>query len=165
VARSQIAAQVAALPNAEELLRFYDEAIARFAVGQPAEPDASLPQGMKMLLQGLEAPANLPFARELWITDAASLLEKVSAPALVVIGKKDIQVDWRLDGEPLERAASGRTTVRFQYPEHANHVLKYEARAREELSGANIVQSYNGPDTRLDPETLAAILEWLRAHV
>jgi alpha-beta hydrolase superfamily lysophospholipase len=165
VARTQLAAQVAPLPNADTLMRLYDEAIARFALGQPAAPDPSLPPAMKMLLQGLEAPWNLPFARELWTVDAADLLQQVGAAALVVIGKKDIQVDWRLDGEPLERAAAGRKAMTFRYPENANHVLKFEPRPREQLSAANVVQSYNAPDARLDPETVAIIRDWLRAHL
>jgi pimeloyl-ACP methyl ester carboxylesterase len=165
VAHTQIAAQAAQLPDAEALLRAYDESIARFVAGEPVAPDPSLPQGVKLLLQSLEAPANLPFARELWTADAASLLHRVSAPVLVLIGKKDVQVDWRVDGEPLERAAAGRNEVTFHYPEHANHVLKFEPRPRADLSGANVLQSYNGPDARLDPESLAIITEWLRARL
>jgi uncharacterized protein len=163
LARTQLAAQLAPLPEAESLLRLYDEAIGRFVAGEPAAPDPTLPQVMKALIQGLESPVNLPFARELWITDPASLLEHVSGPALVVIGKKDLQVDWRLDGDPLERAAAARD-VTFRYPDNANHVLKFEARPRAQLSAANIVQSYNGDDTRLDPEVVATIIDWLRAR-
>lgn len=44
---------------------------------------------------------NLPFARELWTADTAPLLGQVDVPVLVVIGKKDLQVDWQADGEPL----------------------------------------------------------------
>jgi alpha-beta hydrolase superfamily lysophospholipase len=164
VARTQLAAQLAPLPEAESLLRLYDEAIARFVAGEPAAPDPSLPQGMRALIQGLETPVNLPFARELWTTDPSSLVAQVSGPVLVVIGKKDLQVDWRLDGEPLERAAAGRD-VTFRYPEDANHVLKLEPRPRAELSAASIGRSYNGPDTRLDPEAVATIIDWLRARL
>ena len=117
VARSQLAAQAAALPNADQVMALYDAAIARFVAGEPVAPDPSLPQSMIMLLAGLAAPANLPFARELWLADGAPLLARVDAPALVVIGKKDIQVDWRTDGEPLQRAAAGRTNITFVFPE------------------------------------------------
>jgi alpha-beta hydrolase superfamily lysophospholipase len=159
LAHTQLAAQLAPLPDGDSFLRLYDEAVARFVAGQPAAPDPSLPAGVKVLIQSLEIPANLPFARELWTTNAATLLGQADAPVLVVIGKKDIQVDWRLDGEPLERAAAGRRDVTFRYPENANHVLKFEPRPRAELAGA---QDYNGPDMRLDPEAVATIVEWLR---
>ena len=164
VARSQLAAQAAAVANGDALLALYDAAIARFLAGEPIASDPSLPEGVQMLLQSLEAPANLPFARELWMADAASLLRQVDVPVLVVIGKKDLQVDWQADGEPLQRAAAGRANVTFLFPENANHVLKQELRPRTELVPVEIAQSYNGPDTRLDPEALASILEWLTAH-
>ena len=99
-------------------------------------PDPALPEGVQMLLQSLETPANLPFARELWMADAASLLGQVDVPTLVIIGKKDIQVDWQADGEPLQRAATGHANVTFLFPENANHVLKYEPRPRSELAQA-----------------------------
>ncbi|MGH2480812.1 MAG: alpha/beta hydrolase, partial [Ktedonobacteraceae bacterium] len=72
--------------------------------------------------------------------------------------------DWQADGEPLQRAAAGHKEVTFLFPENANHVLKQELRPRSELVPAEITESYNGPDTRLDPQTLASILEWLAAH-
>jgi len=164
VARSQLAAQAAALPNGDDVMALYDEAVARFVAGEPVAPDPSLPPGVLALLAGLAAPANLPFARELWTTDGAALLARVDVPTLVVIGKKDIQVDWRVDGEPLERAAAGRADVTFVYPEDANHVLKHEARARSELTAAHVLPSYNGADTALDDQAMAGILGWLAVH-
>ncbi|HKV84623.1 MAG TPA: alpha/beta hydrolase [Ktedonobacterales bacterium] len=165
VARSQLAAQAAGVPNGEALLALYDAAIARFLAGEPIVPDPALPPGVQMLLQSLETPANLPFARELWMADAAPLLRQVDVPTLVLIGKKDIQVDWQADGEPLQRAATGRANATFLFPENANHVLKEELRPRSELVPVAIAESYNGPDTRLDPQAMASILEWLAAHV
>ena len=164
VARSQLAAQAASIPNGEALLALYDAAITRFLAGGPVAPDPSLPEGVQMLLKSLETPANLPFARELWLANATPLLKQVDVPVLVIIGKKDIQVDWQADGEPLQRAATGREGVTFLFPENANHVLKQELRPRSELTAAAIAESYNGPDTRLDPQTLNDILEWLAVH-
>jgi len=164
VARSQLAAQAARVPNGDALLALYDAAIARFLAGEPIVPDPALPEGVQMLLQSLETPANLPFARELWMTDAAPLLRQVDVPALVIIGKKDLQIDWQADGEPLQRAAAGHEEVTFLFPENANHVLKEELRPRSALVPAEITESYNGPDTRLDQEALMSILEWLAAH-
>lgn len=52
----------------------------------------------------------------------------------------------------------------FLFPENANHVLKQELRPRAELVPAKITQSYNGPETRLDPPALAGMLEWLASR-
>jgi pimeloyl-ACP methyl ester carboxylesterase len=163
VARSQIAAQAASLPNRDAVMDLYDAAIARFSAGETVAPDPSLPAGVQALLAGLTAPANLPFARELWAADSAPLLARVNVPTLVVIGKKDIQVDWQTDGEPLQSAARGRANITFVFPDDANHVLKHEPRPRAELNAAQAVSGYNGPEARLDSAAMARILEWL-AH-
>jgi uncharacterized protein len=164
VARSQLAAQAAAIPNGRELLGLYDAAIARFMAGEPINPDPALPEGVQMLLQSLETPANLPFARELWTADAASLLNQVDVPTLVIIGKKDLQVDWRAVGEPLQRAVAGRADVTFLFLENTNHVLKFEPRPRAELTQPEAVPRYNAHDAHLDPEAMASIVAWLTAH-
>jgi uncharacterized protein len=165
VARSQLAAQAASIPNGDALLALYDAAIVRFLAEEPLAPDPSLPEGVQMLLKSLEHPANLPLARELWMANAAPLLRQVNVPVLVIIGKKDLQVDWQADGEPLKQAAAGHKEVTFLFPENANHVLKQELRPREDLVQADVMPGYNGPDTRLDPPSLTHILEWLAAHV
>jgi hypothetical protein len=116
------------------------------------------------LIAALESPANLPFARELWTADAAAPLREVRVPVLVVIGKRDLQVDWHDDAEPLQRAAAGRTDVSFLFPENANHVLKHEPRSREELQQAEVMSRYNAADAALDRETIAAIVAWLTAR-
>ncbi len=164
VARSQLAEQAAALPNGDALLALYDAAIVRFMAGEPMAPDPALPQGVQVLLQALESPANLPFARELWLADAAPLLAQVNVPTLVIIGKRDIQVDWQTDGEPLQRAAAGHANVAFLFPDHANHVLKQDLRPLSELAAAEVMAQYNAPDARLDPDSLASVLAWLAAH-
>ncbi|HEV8194866.1 MAG TPA: alpha/beta fold hydrolase [Ktedonobacterales bacterium] len=164
VARSQLAVQAAVIPNGDALLALYDAAIARFLAGEPMAPDPALPQDVQMILQALETPANLPFARELWMADAATPLKRVDVPVLVVIGGQDLQEDWQADGEPLQRAAAGHENVSFLFPENANHVLKYEPRPRSELVQPEAVPRYNAPDARLDPEALASMLQWLAAH-
>ena len=165
VARAQLAAQAAGIPNGDELMSLYDAAIARFMAGEPMNPDPALPEGVQMLLQSLETPANLPFARELWTADAASLLSQMDAPTLVIIGKKDLQVDWQADGTLLQRAAMGRANVTFLFPENANHVLKEELRSQSELTIPDAMPRYNAPNAHLDPEAMASILEWLANHV
>jgi pimeloyl-ACP methyl ester carboxylesterase len=164
VARAQLAAQAAGMPNGAELMALYDEAIARFMAGEPMNPDPTLPEGVQMLLQSLETPANLPFARELWAADGASPLSQVDVPTLIIIGKKDLQVDWQADGDPLQRAATGHENVTFLFPENVNHVLKFESRPRAELAQPEAVPRYNAPDAKLDPDAMAGIVAWLTAH-
>ncbi|HEY4035094.1 MAG TPA: alpha/beta hydrolase [Ktedonobacteraceae bacterium] len=163
VARSQLAAQAARIPNGEVLLALYDAAIARFLNGEPIAPDPVLPEGVQMLLKALESPANLPLARELWMANAAPLLKQMDIPVLVIIGKKDVQVDWQTDGEPLKLAAAGQEQVTFLFPENTNHVLKEELRPRSELV-LDEIEGYIAPNAHLDQQALTSILEWLAAH-
>ena len=165
VGRSQLAAQAAALPDGDALMALYDAAIARFLAGEPVDPDPALPHDVQLLLQSLTSPINLPFARELWTANAAPLLARLDVPALVIIGKKDLQVDWQADGEPLQRAVAGQKHITFLFPEDANHVLKHEPRPRSELTLPEVIGRYNAPDARLDPQAMASILEWLAASV
>jgi alpha-beta hydrolase superfamily lysophospholipase len=164
VARSQLAAQAADIPNGQEMLGLYDAAITRFMAGEAMNPDAALPEGVQMLLQSLETPANLPFARELWLADAAPLLSQVDVPTLVIIGKKDRQVDWQTDGGPLQRSAAGHTNMTFLFPENTNHVLKEELGSESEAALPNAIPRYNAPDTRLDPAAMSSVVTWLTAH-
>jgi len=164
VARSQISALVAGLPDSDTLMRHYDAAVSDFVAGKPVNPDPALPEGARLLLAGLATPANQPFSRELWTANPAGLLPRITVPVLVVIGKKDIQIDWQADGKPLENAARGRGNVTFAYPEQANHVLKHEAAARESLVPAEVGATYNAEDRVLDPETWNIILAWLKKH-
>jgi hypothetical protein len=49
-------------------------------------------------------------------------------------------------------------------PHQPPHVLKHEPRSREELVQAEVMPSYNAPGAALDPGTVAAIVDWLKAH-
>jgi alpha-beta hydrolase superfamily lysophospholipase len=126
--------------------------------------DEQLPEVMRMLILGLTAPVNQPFARELWVTDPAALLTTIAAPVLIVIGKKDIQVDWQADGAIFEALAARRTNISVVYPEQANHVLKHEPRPRTQLAAGDAVAAYNAESAVLDADTVAAITAWLRTH-
>ncbi len=150
--------------TAQALLALYDEAVARFVRGEPTAPDPALPEGVQTLLHGLESPMNLPFARELWLADAASLLGRVDAPALVVIGKKDIQVNWKDDGELLQRAAVGRPDITFVFPDDANHVLKHEPHPLGELTADVLFAAYNADDSVLDAGATSVVIDWLSQH-
>ena len=160
VMRTQIAPQLATLPDSEELQTLYDEAVERFLAGEAVDPSPDLPSGIQQLLLSLEAPANLPFVSELFVVDPAAWLAEINVPVLVLIGQKDIQIDWQLDGERLEEAVAGRENVTFVYPEDANHVFKYEEKPAEELTAADAV-NYNSADSVLDDVSVATILAWL----
>jgi uncharacterized protein len=161
VAREQVLAQVAPLANGDEIMKRYDACIAAFVAGKPMAPDASLPGGMQSLLASLVVPANLPFARELWLENPAHLASQVSEPMLVLIGKKDIQVDWHADGGALQTATAENSSTTFVFPDHADHVLKYEPRPREQLVAADVAAHYNAEGRVLDSDALSAITNWL----
>jgi esterase/lipase len=143
-------------------MKHYDDAIADFLANRPMVIDASLPELIKQLLQSLENPANLPFSRELWTYRLSDYIAKVNEPVLVVIGKKDIQVDWKIDGGVLENATAHKNAVSFVYPENANHVLKHEEMPREALTAQYVSLHYNAPDAKLDIEAEDAIFSWLK---
>jgi alpha-beta hydrolase superfamily lysophospholipase len=162
VSRSQIFNQIKVLPNAETIMKHYDDAVADFLANKPMVMDALLPEGIKLLLHSLETPANLPFARELWAYSLPEYVAKVNEPLLLVIGKKDIQVDWKIDGDLLEKATAQKIAVSFVYPDNANHVLKHEETPREELTAQSAGLHYNAPDAKLDMEAANAIFAWLK---
>lgn len=164
VVRSQVAAQLAVVPNGDALLAAFDTAMQAFVAGRPVPESDQFPEGLRMLILGLTNPLNQPFARELWATDPAALLAQISVPVLIVIGKKDIQVDWRADGAVFEALAAQRPNISIAYPEHANHVLKHETQARAELTAGDAVAAYNAASAVLDAETVTAITSWLQTQ-
>jgi hypothetical protein len=159
--RSQVVPQLQALPNGAELIRQYDATIAAISEGRPFEIDPSLPEGLRTLFASLASPANNPFTQEFLAVDPAELLRDVTEPVLIVIGKKDIQANWQVDGQVLEAALAGRDNVTFFYPENANHILKYEPKARERLLPTDVAANYNAADRHLDPDALETIQTWL----
>jgi len=164
VSRTQIYSRARSLPNAETLMSHYDRAIADFVAARPIVIDPSLPESIRPLFRALEVPANLPFSRELWTYDLSKHISGIDEPFLVLIGKKDIQIDWRLDGGPLEQAAKGKTNSTFSYPENADHVLKHEDLPREKITAEYVTTHYNSPDSVLDDEAVKTISDWLISH-
>jgi hypothetical protein len=79
---------------------------------------------------------------------------------LVLIGRKDLQIDATADGGPLEQAAAGRDNVTFVYPANANHVFREDTRTLAEVAAAP-GSGYNEDGTHLDPEALETVLGWL----
>jgi uncharacterized protein len=162
VARGQIAAQLAAVPGGDAMLAAYDAAMADFAASRPVNVDDSLPETLRMVIGAATAPMNLPFTRELWVTDPVQLAASVTVPVLVMIGKKDVQVDWQMDGSRWDMLANEHSNVMAVYPDNANHVLKHEPRLREQLSPVEIANSYNAADAVLDEQVLETITTWLQ---
>jgi hypothetical protein len=160
VMHTQIERQLVDFPDGEGLMALYDEAVDRFLAGEPTDPSPDLPIGIQKLLLGFEAPVNLPFMREIMVVDPAEWLSEIEAPTIVLIGKKDVQIDWQIDGQRLEEATANSEAVTFVYPENANHVFKFEEKAAEELTAADGIQ-YNSADRVLDEESVIAILKWL----
>jgi len=162
VSRMQIFNQARQLPNAEAIMKAYDDAIADFEANRPPTKDTVLPEGnIKLIVLSLWNPVNLPFSRELWGYSLPEYVAKIDEPIIVVIGKKDIQVDWEIDGRELEKAVSQKTSVSFVYPENANHVLKHEVKPKAEITAQHAAISYNAPDAELDNDAGNAILNWL----
>lgn len=157
---SQLTLQSAQVPGGAELMVMVRQAAARYAAGQPMDPDPALPDSVKAVLSSFEAPANLPLARELWFESACDSLSKVKIPVLVLIGKKDLQIDVRADGDPLQIAARGMANVTFDFPPNANHVFKEELRDPAQVA-ASPLTGYNEADTHLDPATVRLLLDWL----
>ena len=161
VARSQLLEQGKSLPDANTIIGHYDDAVVEFLAYKPMTMDPSLPEGLKMVLRSLENPNNLPFSRELWSYSLPEHAAKVDDPVLVLIGKKDIQINWRVDGKALEAAMVGKPDVSFAYPERANHVLKHEELPLEELTAQYVGAHYNAADAKLDEEAANDITGWL----
>ena len=147
-------------PDTGDMLAPLQAIVADFLEGRPFEPHPDLPPALNTQISMWHDPRNLPFMREILPLDPADLLPQVTVPALVVIGRKDIQVDWQIDGALLQAATAGLDHIVYQFPSNANRVLKFEPRPAEQLSQADALQ-YNAEDRVLDPETLLVIVNWL----
>lgn len=165
VARSQIAEQFGAGPGGNAVLAAYDQAIEEFTAGRPVPANDKLPEGLQQLIKGITHPINLPFSRELWLFNPITTLADVRVPVLIVLGKKDIQVDWRIDGPIFEALAKEHANISISYFENTNHVMKFEPKPRTQLTAAEVAASYSAEDALLDPEPVAAIISWLMAQL
>lgn len=161
---SQLRLQAAQAPGGAAIMPLVERAAQHYSAGLPMDLDPALPEGVRLVLSSFENPVNLPLARELWRESAADLLGRVEVPMLVLIGGRDVQVDVHLDGDPLRAAAAGDPLVAFAFPPNADHVLKEDLREPAEVAAAP-GNGYNAPGTRLDPESVAILLDWLREHL
>lgn len=161
VARDQMRAQISAMGNSESLMRHFDKSMEDFREGKPYIPDPSIPEGMSMLLRSVTSPANQPFSRELFVTNPTDIIKQIEVPVLIVIGKKDIQVNWETDGDSLREALASKDNLSMEFPENANHVLKHEDTPREQLIPMKVGENYNSDKVSLDEDTVEIILSWL----
>jgi hypothetical protein len=164
LARSQVAAQLAAVPDGDALLAAYDAAMAEFVAGRSVPADDTLPEWLGQMIQAISLPANQPFAGELWQYDPTVKLAEITVPVLILLGKKDIQVDWQTDGSLFETVAESHDNVTINYVANANHVLKFEPEPRAELTTGEVMATYSAEDVMLDPEAVGTITNWLRTH-
>jgi uncharacterized protein len=162
LARSQIAAQLGAVPGGDVLLSAYDAAIEAFMAGRPVPNNSDLPEGLRQLIQAITQPVNQPFSRELWVFSPITMLAEIAAPVLIVLGKKDIQVDWQVEGPLFESVATGHGNISIVYFENANHVLKFEPKPRAQLTPTEVMSTYSSDNVLLDPAPLNAIISWLK---
>ena len=152
------------LPKENQVMKYYDKAVADFINGKSMTMDKSLPKSIKRMLSSMETPTNLPFSRELWTYSLPEHVTDVVVPILVLIGKKDIQVGWDVDGKALENAMNKMMEVTFGYPEDANHLLKHEDKARDVLNVQYVSSHYNSPEAKLDEESSELISNWLKRY-
>lgn len=156
----QVRAQAQGLPDGDGISAGFEALMADFLEGKPFTPNPALPDSLNDYASSWYQPISLPFTREIFPLDPADLLAQATVPTLVLIGKKDIQVDWEVDGGLLQAATANLTNIVYQFPENANHVLKYESKPREQVTLADGME-YNLAGKVLDGDTLQAIVDWL----
>jgi pimeloyl-ACP methyl ester carboxylesterase len=164
VAHDQLAAQLTPVPGGDQMLAAYDEAIQDFAAGREVKLGENMPEGIRNLIMSITSPINQPFSRELWFMDVSKLVEKVDRPILIVLGKKDIQVNWQSDGSIFEEMVKKQSNVRLAFVEDANHVLKYEPTPWAELNAAQASATYNAEGSKLDEHAVESIISWLKSQ-
>ncbi|MFP3898786.1 MAG: alpha/beta hydrolase family protein [Dehalococcoidia bacterium] len=156
----QVRAQFRDAPGGDEIIAGCEALIADFLAGEPFVAHPDLPAELNNYIGNLHDPRSLPFMREVLPLDAAELLAQTTVSTLVVIGKKDIQINWETDGALLQAATAGLDHITYQFPENADHVLKYQPKPREELTSADALQ-YNAAGRTLDSGAVQVILDWL----
>ena len=156
----QVRTQFEDTPGGDEIIAGCEALIAGFLAGEPFAAHPDLPAELNNYIGNLHDPRSLPFMREVLPLDVAELLAQTTVPTLVVIGKKDLQVNWESDGALLKDSTAGLDHITYQFPENADHVLKYQPKPREELTQADALQ-YNAAGRTLAPEAVQVIVDWL----
>ena len=156
----QVRAQFEDAPGGDVIVAACEALIADFLAGEPFAAHPDLPTTLNEYISSLHDPRSLPFLREVLPLNPADLLVQTTVPTLIVIGKKDLQVNWETDGALLQAATAGLGHITYEFPENADHVLKYQPKPREELTQADALQ-YNAAGRTLAPEAVQVIVDWL----
>lgn len=147
-------------PAALRALRrlFHDEAI------DPSD-EAVLPPNLVGFIKAIITPESSTLMREQWDYNPGEKISKLcstNTPVLVVVSKKDAQLDWKTNTPPLESVlAKAKQTGRAEilYAKGANHVLKHEE--EDEFPAGDATAHYNDKGRQLDEEVVEGVLRWL----
>ena len=156
----QVQEQFQHLPERDEIVAGCEALIASFLEGEPFVPHPDVPPALNNYVSSLYDPRSLPFLREILPLDPADLLTRLTVPVLIVIGQKDIQINWQTDAALLQAATAHLPHIVYEFPQDADHVLKHQPKPREELSQADIWE-YSAEGRVLDPEAVRVLIEWL----
>jgi hypothetical protein len=146
-----LAEQLRANPANAPLLEQALGAIATLEAGRRV--DAA---GLHPALMPLFAPPVQGFLISLFAQDPAALLARFKGPALVLHGRRDVQVA----AADAERLAAARPAVKLVMLDEVNHVLK---RVASDDRAANLA-TYANPDLPLAPEVVEAIAAFIAEH-
>lgn len=164
VARQQVERVIGEIEGKNAVLERYDEAVSASFSGKMPDDYDKFPDTIKALIMSLNAPANLPFSKELWYLDPIELLSQMEIPVLVIIGRNDVQVDWKTDGELVSSLASRKNNITFMAPENTDHVLKFQDIPRDKQDPTKSGMGYNSENRKLNDRTVDLVLSWLRKN-
>lgn len=169
---TQIEPQLKAAPlpagMAEKEMASLRAAFVDFFKGKDVDPTtvSQLPP-LQQLVAQMVSPTTAPLMRGLLAFDNASEAPRLAVPVLIVNGAHDMQIDPELDAKPLHAAflAAKRDATLHISPE-ADHVLKHETASKEQMRAdlQKYQDGYNAEGRVLDPDLVAAVVEWLAAH-
>jgi hypothetical protein len=144
-------------------------AMADFVAGKPVDPKtASTLEPLQSMFASFNAQGAQLLVRTLMGFDNAKEAAKLTVPALVINGAKDVQVDPELDARHLADSikAAGHDVTLHISP-NSDHVLKTNMRSigdiRNDLQTTQ--DAYNADGRVLDPDVANAVETWIAAHV
>ncbi|RVU42436.1 alpha/beta fold hydrolase [Lujinxingia sediminis] len=155
IGESRVQAEVANLKRA----------LASIASGQTVRASrVSMYPGVVRLVEALQAEDGRAFSQAILDWSPTRAAGEVKVPMLILNGRKDLQVDPGLDAQALAEAArSAGGDVELVLVDDADHVLKHQPTAREELSAQHGLL-YNQAGRQLDPQVVEAIVDWVQRH-
>lgn len=117
--------------------------------------------GLVSLVDTLQQSHAHEFAAELLVWDPIRAVGRLDTSLLILMGRKDTQIDVERDARRLYEGASGEDRrVQLALLDDADHVLKHQPGPRGNLSSQHSL-TYNDPGRDLDDEALEAIVTWI----